>query len=424
MKPAFLLALVVTLVVANSCSPIKKSILAASDTYQYHVGFYLLDPETGKELININGDKYFTPASNTKILTLYSAITNFGDSIKAFEYETVGNNIHLWPSGDPGLLYFSLPENKTTEFLSRFDTVKISDAYWQEDRFGPGWSWEDYAYSYSPERSILPIYGNVVTFNKDSLTNSLNVNPAAFADSLQFEENDYFTVRRQERENIFTVFEGDCDDCERLRPFRITGQTTLRLLKDTIHTEAVFTRDAKPTTTRVYYSHHSDSLFKHMMQESDNFIAEQLLLMVAEQLTDTLNSQIAIDTISQSMNEFLPDAFNWVDGSGLSRYNLFTPRSVVSLWRQIIAIYGLDRLKQIVAAGGEAGTIKNYYVAEEPYIYGKTGTLSNNHNLSGMLFTKSGKMLLFSFMNNNYPGGSTPIKQEMEQILMTIREKY
>ena len=174
----------------------------------------------------------------------------------------------------------------------------------------------------------------------------------------------------------------------------------------------------------MHFSLPVDSVYKHMMQESDNFIAEQLLLVVSGVLTDTLQSQIAIDTIQNSLNTFLPDTMNWVDGSGLSRYNLFTPRSLVKLWEELINLLGQERLMEIVAIGGEAGTIKNLYAAESPYIYGKTGTLRNNHNLSGLLKTKSGKVLLFSFMNNNYPGSSGPIKEEMERILYQIHEKY
>jgi D-alanyl-D-alanine carboxypeptidase/D-alanyl-D-alanine-endopeptidase (penicillin-binding protein 4) len=424
MKFYLKLTLIVSIALSVGCSSIKKSLNETADKNQYHIGFYLVDPETGKELINVNGDKYFTPASNTKILTLYAAITTLGDSIPAFEYQVQDSVIQIWPSGDPSLLYYSLPENKTIAYLSSFDTVKISNAYFHEDRFGPGWSWEDYAYSYSPERSVFPIYGNVVEFNKDSLTNQLAVMPNLFADSVEVEEYGDFNVKREEQTNVFHIELGDCADCERLRPFLVSDATTIKLLEDTIKTTAYFNQVAKGLELKIFYSQLSDSVYKHMMQESDNFIAEQLLLLVAGQLTDTLSSEIAIDTISQRMNTFLPDSMNWVDGSGLSRYNLFTPRSVVALWKELIRLYGQERLMQIIAVGGVAGTIENYYQAEPPYIYGKTGTLSNNHNLSGMLLTKSGKTLLFSFMNNNYPGSSSGIKKEMEQILMEVHEKY
>jgi D-alanyl-D-alanine carboxypeptidase/D-alanyl-D-alanine-endopeptidase (penicillin-binding protein 4) len=78
-------------------------------------------------------------------------------------------------------------------------------------------------------------------------------------------------------------------------------------------------------------------------------------------------------------------------------------------------------------AGGESGTIKNWYAAldgEDPYVYAKTGTLSNNHCLSGFLITKSGRKLLFSFMNNHYVTSSSIVKAEMEKVLRHIRSRY
>ena len=111
-----------------------------------------------------------------------------------------------------------------------------------------------------------------------------------------------------------------------------------------------------------------------------------------------------------------------MDGSGLSRYNLFTPRSVVQLLEKIYAEVPQERLFELLPAGGESGTIKNLYKADTPYVFGKTGTLENNHSLSGFLKTKSGKVLIFSFMNSNYTVPSSEIKAEMEKILLNLRD--
>ena len=79
----------------------------------------------------------------------------------------------------------------------------------------------------------------------------------------------------------------------------------------------------------------------------------------------------------------------------------------------------------MLPAGGERGTIKSWYGGkEEPYVFAKTGTLSNKHCLSGYLKTKSGDVLIFSFMNNNYVGSSTPVKEEMQKVLEWIWENY
>lgn len=179
-----------------------------------------------------------------------------------------------------------------------------------------------------------------------------------------------------------------------------------------------------PPGAQTLYGIPSDSLYKVMMQESDNFIAEQLLQMCAGILSDSLKSTVAIDYAKSHFLFDLPDQPHWVDGSGLSRYNLFTPRSIVRVWEKILAVAPRERLFQILAIGGKAGTIKNYYKSTPPYIYGKTGTLSNNHCLSGFLITKKGKLFIFSFMNNNYTTSTDEIKKNMESVLFEIHERY
>ncbi|MEL6865453.1 MAG: D-alanyl-D-alanine carboxypeptidase, partial [Bacteroidota bacterium] len=61
---------------------------------------------------------------------------------------------------------------------------------------------------------------------------------------------------------------------------------------------------------------------------------------------------------------------------------------------------------------------------EEPYVFAKTGTLSNKHCLSGYLRTRSGRLLIFSFMHNNYMGSSRHYKKEMEEILMALHAYF
>ena len=160
------------------------------------------------------------------------------------------------------------------------------------------------------------------------------------------------------------------------------------------------------------------------MQESDNFIAEQLLLICADILADSLNSEITIREVKKRFLGDLPDAPVWVDGSGLSRYNLFTPRTIVRLWEKIGLTISRKRLFGILAVGGRSGTLRDYYKSEKPYIYGKTGTLRSNHSLSGFLVTRSGRTLIFSWMNNNFTTSTGDIRGRMEKVLKSIYEKY
>jgi serine-type D-Ala-D-Ala carboxypeptidase/endopeptidase (penicillin-binding protein 4) len=161
-----------------------------------------------------------------------------------------------------------------------------------------------------------------------------------------------------------------------------------------------------------------------MMQESDNLLAEQLLLICSNILSDSLKSEIAIKYAKDSLLNDLKDEPIWVDGSGLSRYNLFTPRSIVQVWEKIQAAVPQERLFTLIATGGKSGTIKKWYKGDEPYIFGKTGTLSNNHALSGFIKTKKGRTFIFCFMNNNFVKSTSDVRNMMQEILYKIYSNY
>lgn len=196
------------------------------------------------------------------------------------------------------------------------------------------------------------------------------------------------------------------------------------ILSDTVKRKVSVINRHFDLAAQTIYSLPADSLYKVMMQESDNFIAEQLLLVCSNVLSDSLKPEIAIKYVEENFLSDLPDKPVWVDGSGLSRYNLFTPRSIVNVWKKIYQKVPQERLFKILAAGGETGTIKNYYRAEKPYIYGKTGTLSNNHCLSGYIITKKGKTLIFSLMNANFTQPTREVKKWMEEVLRLIHDNY
>ena len=149
-----------------------------------------------------------------------------------------------------------------------------------------------------------------------------------------------------------------------------------------------------------------------MMQVSDNFLAEQLLILASSTLSDTLSSAKPRDFMLKNHLSNLRQPPRWVDGSGLSRYNLFTPESLVHVLHQMYDEILQQRLFQLFPAGGVSGTIEEWYPGNsEPYIYAKTGSLGNNHCLSGYLLTKSGKTLIFSFMNNHFMESSIEVKK-------------
>jgi len=421
----FLLAVVLV----AGCSPAAKlrtQIERSESEFHDHIGFTLYDPVKKKTLVDHQGDRYFIPASNTKLFTLYASLQLLGDSVPALRYIGRGDSIIFWGTGDPSFLYGEVAAStRTLDFLNRFDSLYYSSANFDDERFGPGWAWEDYRYAYQVERTPFPIYGNRFRVQKKGtqfVPEPRIFRPEVKRSSVPQVDN---KLIRDIGSNTLLYVPGTRDSSLRWQvPFHYTHSFLTELLADTLKKKVTLVPYPLAPDTKTIFSVHADSLYKVMMQESDNFIAEQLLLMCAGVLSDTLRTDIAIREVKKRYLTDLPDEPIWVDGSGLSRMNLFTPRTIVAMWEKTSALVPRERLFNLIAAGGVSGTMKNNYKSDQPYVFGKTGTLRNNHMLSGFLVTRSGRTLLFSWMNNNFGVASGTIRGRMEEILKFIYESY
>lgn len=414
-----------------SCTPrfqrsLERNFKDTETKFQDHTGFSLYDVESGKTVFDYKADRYFTPASNTKILTFYTCLTILGDSLPAFKYKQSADSVIVWAMGDPSFLNNKVYNNTAAyHFLKNTEkSLYLSSSNFHEEIFGSGWSWDDYNGSYQPEKSAFPIYSNLVKATFDSSV--LLIEPAIFAQKISVAEmretpeliRDRLTNRfmfHPSQRLINKTFE---------TPFITSDSLTLLLLQDTLKKSVVYIDAAVPSDAKTFYNTPVDSVYKVMMQESDNFLAEQLLLMCSATISDSLSIQPAMRLMQQSYLSDLPDRLAWVDGSGLSRYNLFTPRSIVAVWKKIYQKMPREKLFPLLATGGVNGTVANWYKAEQPYFFGKTGTLANNHSLSGYLITRSGKTLIFSFMNSHYLASTSDIRRNMQSILEYIRDNY
>jgi len=416
-----------------SCSSSRKlnkylsSQLTSEIFNQSFSGFALMDPESNKIINEYNSQKYFTPASNVKLLTFYASLKILGDSLPALNYVIQNDSLIFQGTGDPSFLYADAPESKVYDFLKNYEgNLYYQHPAYTEESFGPGWSWDDYNYYYSVERSAFPIYGNYVVFKSNPGQNQPTTSIEKFRKHLVLSESNS-EIKRDLNSNIFRYNKSDSNkESTQIVPFKYSAELFTELLSDTLNRPVtLINKGWTPTnSSKTLYSLPTDSLYKTMLRNSDNFIAEQLLMMVGNNLSDSLNTKNAITYIKKTYLKDLPDEPIWVDGSGLSRYNLITPRSMVFLLKKISEEIPQEKLFEFLPTGGKNGTLKNWYIAEEPYIFAKTGTLSNNHNLSGYIKTKSGRILLFSFMNNNYIVSSSIIKNEMQRIMRKIYLNY
>jgi D-alanyl-D-alanine carboxypeptidase/D-alanyl-D-alanine-endopeptidase (penicillin-binding protein 4) len=413
-----------------ACSPISKSGLRKTfvekeKAFNDHIGFALFDLKDQKTVFEYQSERYFTPASNTKIFTLFASLKILGDSIPALYYSESADSLIIWGSGDPSFLYKNVSDSsKVFSFLSTANKpIYLSTSNFYTTAFGSGWAWDDYNSGYSPERSPFPIYGNIISV--EGTSKGLKVAPKFFnhyvkqapagdqAEVLRNVESNDLVYTPSTKKNRFK------DDI----PFKVDSLLTGELLSDTLHRLVRVIHKPLSLNKKTLYGLPADSLYGEMMKVSDNFIAEQLLLVCSGVLSDSLKTEITIKHVKKNFLSDLPDEPVWVDGSGLSRYNLFTPRSIVQLWNKIYTLVPRERLFALLSTGGQRGTLRNYYKSETPYVFGKTGSLSNNHCLSGYIVTKRGNTYIFSFMNSNFVKPGNEVRTMMQSILNEIHEK-
>lgn len=389
-------------------------------------GLLLYDLETKKTVYSRYADRHFVPASNTKLYTLFACLSVLGDSIPALKYVIRNDSLIFWGTGDPTFLHGEFAASKTLDFLRKNSDKKLyfSDANFTNEVLGSGWMWDDYNGKYQPELSPFPMYGNIVRFRVKN--SDVNIEPPIF-------ENTFFQGKETQREVIRLVNDNRflvnqrilaSDDYEQDIPFKTSANLTRQLLIDTLKQNVNLSKIAIDPNAKTLYSLPVDTVYRRMMQNSDNMLAEHLLLLCGATLTDTVNTQKTIDLITEKYLQDLPNAPVWVDGSGLSRYNLFTPQTNVKLLEKLHAMIPEERLFSLMAIGGKAGTLRGMYKGEEPFIFAKSGTVGGVYNQTGYLKTKSGKTLLFSFMNNNFNSYATPVRKEVERILTWVHENY
>ena len=192
-KRIFFLPLSTSLLLLASCSIQKqisqsaqRLVLKDSSLLTAHVGISIYEPAANKYWYNYQGDKYFVPASNVKIPTCYAAMKYLGDSLVGGRILDSNGVAYFNPSGDPTFLNPDFLKQPVLELLKFYNKIIICDDYSNDNfnKYGPGWSWDDYKESYMPERNRFPrlsrICLNASSYNQRNTAGDFPHNLASF----------------------------------------------------------------------------------------------------------------------------------------------------------------------------------------------------------------------------------------------------
>lgn len=419
------------------------------------VGVKIVNLTTNETIYEKNSDKLFRPASNMKLITTAAAIELLpADFQFKTELITDGNivdtilngNLYLKGYGDPLLQtgdldslinYLKVKSIKRIEGNLIGDVSYFDDVYW-----GKGWMWDDEPESFAAFITPLTINGNSVKIlvapgAKVGETAQVRIEPATeylqiinlgitSAGNDTVSEKLSVTRNWKERENAITV-SGYIPINSSQKVFHLSVWEpelfTLHLLKAKLEQAKIILNgtvfiDTISKGKTVATIHRSiDSVLSEINKNSNNLASENLLKTLSAEILKTRGSaEASISLVNQFLSSIEIDTSKIViaDGSGVSRYNLLSPKAVVKLLSYYHRNQKYNRFYTTLSVAGVDGTLKNRFQAGnvKNNFRGKTGTHSDAVSLSGYLQNSSNDTLAFSiFFNNVLPDLNMKLKE-------------
>src|SRR5690606_42002221 len=95
--------LLIISILFSSCTTSRKILdgqLEKTNLSNSFHGLVVMDARSGKTIYNRNGDRYFTPASNTKIVTFYTGVKLLSRNIPTLSYAVSNDTLFIQGTDD------------------------------------------------------------------------------------------------------------------------------------------------------------------------------------------------------------------------------------------------------------------------------------------------------------------------------------
>jgi D-alanyl-D-alanine carboxypeptidase/D-alanyl-D-alanine-endopeptidase (penicillin-binding protein 4) len=435
-------------------------------------GVIIQSLETGEYFYKRNEDKLFIPASTLKLFTTSAGLIGLGSEYR-WPTEIFGNgkidgsvlqgDLVIRGHGDPtisGRFYnnnVSAVFNKWADSLLEIGIDEISGNIIGDDNdfddigLGSGWEWEYESYWYSAQSSAISFNDNTVdiyvTVNKNNNSPKVTIEPDTkyiiVVNNVKTVPRDSITnidVHRERGTNLVNIFGTIKIDSDTVRTYVTVNNPTqyaMVVLKDVLEKKGIrvdgYPIDiddlSKPLSySRMiplfkHYSYPLKDVLKVINKNSQNFLAEQLLKTIGLEKEYYGSAENGIDASAEIFREMgiNPEGMVLVDGSGLSRSNLVSPRHVVTLLNYMYkSKYFIPFYNSLPIAGidGSMGLrMKNTRAAGK--VRAKPGYLGNVRSLAGYAYTGDNEPVAFCIFVNNF---NVPVKlAENIQDLVCLR---
>ncbi len=441
-----------------------RGVMARPELRRGSIGAKVVALDTGKVVFEENAEKYFMPASNMKSFTVATAMEKLSPDFRFVTSVfapampdasgTIKGDLTIYGRGDVSFStafyeqdYYkgldNLADRIAAAGVKRIEGGLVGDeSYFSGSPLPPGWEWDDLQWYYGAEVSALPINdnaldltvkpasvgapcvvsllpfnlvvrivntcvtgargtGNTLTIKKDLDQNVLEISGSLPAGSEGF----YKPVTVSHPAELFVALLR-----QRLeqKGIVITGQT--RVIGTREKAAANAASQTAPVQVAQIESPPFSLIAAKTMKPSQNLYTETILWALGEQLGNrpgarATSAERGIAVVRNFLTEIgvAPDGIIQYDGSGLSRHNLVTPASLVTVYTYMAkqSRYSAAWLDSLTI-GGVDGTLSNRFRGAKTRgnVRGKTGTIDQVSALSGYVTTTGGERLVFSIIIN------------------------
>jgi D-alanyl-D-alanine carboxypeptidase/D-alanyl-D-alanine-endopeptidase (penicillin-binding protein 4) len=172
-----------------------------------------------------------------------------------------------------------------------------------------------------------------------------------------------------------------------------------------------------------YRSHALSEIVRPLLKESINLYGEAVQRLNASGPIPHTNDQ-ALDGIKQRLVAWgvRADAFQLVDGSGLSRRDVITPDALLTILTRMYDPAGTSPWMTALPIAGVDGTLaaRMKGTPGENNVRAKTGTMSNVRSLAGYVTAHGGEVLAFAAIVNNFEGTGAQANAALDALAVRL----
>lgn len=415
-------------------------------------GVVVRDAASGDVLYDRNGGTRLIPASNEKLFTSAAALDVLGPDYSfttsvattADQRGTVlRGDLYLRGTGDPTMLaadYAELAGQIADSGIKVVEGSLVADDTWfDSQRLGNDWSWDDEPYNYAAPVSALTVSPDtdydagtvIVTVTPGSASTrpaAVSVSPATDSVTVvnQATTTDeggetQLTVEREHGSDRIVVSGviAPGDEVQKWASVREPTRYAADVFAKALKAHGVRVRGdiefgATPEDARPLAEHTSmplGELLTPFLKLSNNGHAELLLKAMGREAAGEGSWSAGLGVMAEQLETYGVDTATMAsrDGSGLSRRNLVPPAEIAALLDAVEDKPWFDTWHEALPIAGEAdrlvgGTLRSR-MADTPAagnVHAKTGSLTGASSLSGYVTDADGDRLIFSVMFNDY----------------------